>query len=174
MKPSGDDLLFIRRLSAKSTECLRGIREAGKRTAWEELGLIAETKPTTKRPGTHSRADERPVELYGNRDRAVVIPSRAHDRRRQKRIEREVQDEQPALGAEGKKACKLDSACQADAPAAATRLTTLQATDYRIEAQVEERPKYTRGRPKGGVKDGANETVEKPFFWFSSPRSKPP
>jgi transposase len=93
--------------------------------------------------------------LYGKRYRAVVIHSSAHDRRRQKRIERELQAESKSLATVMKQACKIDYACRADAEAAARRIANPKATYYRITAQVEERPKYKRGRPKGGVKEVA-------------------
>jgi len=151
----GDDILFISRLPASYNECQRVIGEAVKQDAWDEIGIIAETKPTRNRPGTHYRAYETEVELYGKRYRAVVVHSSAHDRRRQKRIERELQAEHKSMATEMKKACKIDYACHADAEAAATRIANTKATYYRIKAEVEERPKYKRGRPKGGVKEVA-------------------
>ena len=153
LKAIGDDILFMSRLPASYHECQRVIREAVRQAAWDEIGIIAETPPTKNRPGTSYRAYETEVELYGKRYRAVVIHSSAHDRRRQKRIERELQVEHKSLATEMKKACKIDYACQADAEAAAMRIANTKATYYRITAQVEERPKYKRGRPKGGVKE---------------------
>jgi transposase len=155
LKAMGDAILFISRLPASYNECQRVIGEAVRQDAWDEIGIIAETTPTKNRPGTHYRAYETEVELYGKRYRAVVIHSSAHDRRRQKRLERELQAEHKSLATEVKKACKIDYACQADAEAAAKRITNTKATYYRIEAEVEERPKYKRGRPKGGVKEVA-------------------
>jgi transposase len=155
LKAMGDAILFISRLPASYKECQRVIREAVRQDAWEMIGIITETTPTRNRPGTHYRAYETEVELYGKRYRAVVIHSTAHDRRRQKRIERELQAEYKSLAAEIKTACKIDYACHADAEAAAKRLASSQARYYTITAQVEERPKYKRGRPKGGVKEVA-------------------
>ena len=153
LKAIGDDILFISRLPANYNECQRVIQEAVKKNVWEEIGIIAETTPTKNRPGTHYRAYETEVELYGKQYRAVVIHSSAHDRRRQKRIERELQAEHKTLQAELKKTCKIDYACHADAEAATGRLANTKATYSTITAQVEERPKYKRGRPKGGVKE---------------------
>jgi transposase len=155
LKAIGDDILFISRLPATYNECQRVIREAVKQNIWDEIGIIAETKPTQQRPGTYYRAYETEVELYGKPYRAVVLHSSAHDRRRQKRLERELQAEHTSLQAEIKKACKIDYACRADAKAAAERLATTKASYYSITAQVEERPKYTRGRPKREGKEVA-------------------
>lgn len=126
-----------------------------KEDAWDEIGIIAATKPTQNRPGVSYRVYEAEVELYGKTYRAVVIHSSAHDRGRQKRIERELETEHKSLSAEMNKVCKIDDACEADAEAAATRLSTTKATYYTIEAAVHPCPKYKRGRPKDGVKEMA-------------------
>jgi transposase len=151
----GDAILFISRLPANYSECQRVIREAVRQDTWEEIGIIAETRPTKNRPGTYYRAYDTEVELYGKRYRALVIHSSAHDRRRQKRIARQLQAEHTRLLSEIKKACKIDYACQADAKAAAERIANTKASYYSLTVQVEERPRYKRGRPKGGVKEVA-------------------
>jgi transposase len=155
LKEIGDDILFISRLPASYTECQRVIREAVKKERWNGLGIMAETKPTKNRPGTCYRAYEADVELYGKTYRAVVIHSSAHDSRRQKRIERELQAEHKSLAAEMKKAGNIDYACKADAQAAVKRIAKTKAVYYNIKAEVQERPKYKRGRPKGGIKEVA-------------------
>jgi transposase len=156
LKEIGENTLFISRLPANYTECQRVIAEAVKHNSWETIGVIAETKPTRNRPGTHYRAYEATVELYEKTYRAVVIHSSAHDRRRQKRIDRELQAEHKRLTAAMKKACKIEYACQADAEAAVKRIAHTKATYYRIEAEVEKRPTYKRGRPKDGIKEVAH------------------
>jgi transposase len=149
----GDETLFISRLPANYNECARVIHEAVSHAGWEEIGIIAETKPTKNRPGTSYRSYETHVELYEKPYRAVVIHSSAHDSRRQKRIERELQTEHKDLRAEMKKAEKIDYACQADAQAAAMRLENAKSVYYQVTAEVQERPTYKRGRPKGGVRE---------------------
>lgn len=151
----GDDTLFISRLPASYTECQRVIGQAVKAQAWDEVGRLAETKPTKNRPGTSYRAYETAVELYEKTYRAVVIHSSAHDRRRQKRIARELEAEHKRLSAEMKKVCKIDYACEADAESAAKRISKTNATYSSVKAEVEKRPKYKRGRPKRGMKEVA-------------------
>ncbi len=153
LKTLGDGILFISRLPANYAECQRVIREAVDKNVWEEIGIIAETTPTQHRPGTSYRAYETEVELYEKQYRAVVIHSSAHDRRRQKRIERELQAESTNLQTDIKNALKIDYACHADAEAAAERLASTKSTDFTITAQVEERPTSKRGHPKGGIKE---------------------
>lgn len=155
LKALGDDTLFISRLPASYNECQRVIGQAVQAKAWDELGIIAETKPTKNRPGTYYRAYESEVELYEKKYRAVVIHSSAHDSRRQKRIERELEAEHTCLSAEMKKVCKIDYACEADAESAVKRISKTKATYYSVKAEVEKRPKYKRGRPKSGIKEVA-------------------
>ena len=85
------DTLFISRFPATSNACGRLIAEAVAHTMWDECGVIASTKPTKHRPVTSYKADEGEVTLSGTAYRAVVIHSSAQDKRRQQRLEREIQ-----------------------------------------------------------------------------------
>lgn len=155
LKALGADILFITRLPATYNECERVIRDAVTQNSWEDIGVIAETKPTQNRPGTSYRACESEVTLYGTSYRAVIVHSSAHDRRRQKRLDRALQKEQKSLQTEVKTQCQQDYACDADASAAAERLAQTRTNYFTITTQVEERPKYKRGRPKRGIKEVA-------------------
>ena len=77
------DTLFITRLPATYNECGRLMTEAVAHNAWEEVGVLAHTKPTTHRPGTSYKASEGEVTLYGTPYRAVVVRSSAQDKRQQ-------------------------------------------------------------------------------------------
>jgi hypothetical protein len=46
------DTLFITRLPATYSACGRGIAEAVAHNVWEEVGVLAQTPPTKRRPGT--------------------------------------------------------------------------------------------------------------------------
>jgi hypothetical protein len=72
------DTLFITRLPATYNECGRLITEAVAHNAWEEVGVLAHTKPTKHRPVTSYKASEGKVTLYGTPYRAVVVHSSAH------------------------------------------------------------------------------------------------
>ena len=89
----GDGTLFISRLPANYKECLRVIKDAIEKDQWQDLGILSQTKPTVKRPAAHYKAYESEVELHGKKYRAVVIHSSAHDKRRQKRIDRELKSD---------------------------------------------------------------------------------
>jgi len=141
------DTLFISRLPATYTECGRVIQEAVTQETWEDVGVIALTKPTQHRPGTSYKVSERTVTLYEKTYRAVVVHSSAHDQRRQKRIARELQASYTALQTATRVAAKQDYFCRADAEAAAAELRAMQTDYHGVDVAVEERPQYGKGRP---------------------------
>lgn len=141
------DTLFITRLPATYSECERVIGEAVARNPWEEVGVLAQTPPTQRRPGTCYKVAEDVVTLYGKAYRAVVVHSRSQDQRRHKRWAREVQEASTTLGTIVREAAKQEYFCRADAEAAAEQLRTLQSAYHRVEVVVEERPQYGAGRP---------------------------
>jgi len=67
------DTLVITRLPATYNECGRLIAEAVAHNAWEDVGVLAHTKPTKHRPATAYKASEGEVTLYGTAYRAVVV-----------------------------------------------------------------------------------------------------
>ena len=153
----GKDILFISRLPATFKECDRAIKEAVKKDAWEDVGVIAKTKQTAKRPAAHYKSYETEVTLYGQTYRAVVIHSSAHDRRRRKRIERKLLEEKKTLTGKCGEVAKTDYFCREDAKAAANKLSAEPSTYYRINTQVKEKPIYGKGRPR---KDGFQKIKE--------------
>ena len=157
LKTMGQDILFISRLPATFNECDRAIKEAVQKDDWKDVGVIAKTKPTKKRPAAYYRSYETEVTLYGETYRAVVIHSSAHDRRRQKRIERKLLEERKTLTGKCNEISKLDYFCREDAEAAANKLSEESCTYYDINTQVEEKPIYGKGRPR---KDGFREVKE--------------
>lgn len=153
----GDETLFITRLPATFGEHQRLIEEAVQSESWQDYGILAATEPTKNRPGVHYRGHETTVSLYEKTLRAVVVHSSAHDRRRQKRLDREVIQEQATWS---KKLAQLDKTlyfCEADAQAAMARLQEETLRFHDIELLAEERPLYARGRPKA---DGSRALKE--------------
>jgi len=157
LKAIGEDILFISRLPATYKECDRAIKEAVQKDAWEDAGVIAKTKPTAKRPAAYYKSYETEVTLYGKTYRAVVIHSSAHDRRRQKRIERKLVEEKKTLTGKCNEVTKPDYFCREDAEAAANRLSEEPCLYYEINTRVEEKPIYGKGRPR---KDGFQKIRE--------------
>jgi transposase len=141
------DTFFISRLPATYSECGRIIQEAVAHDAWEEVGVLAQTKPTKKRPGTFYKVYEGAVTLYEQPYRAVVVQSSAQDKRRLKRFDRECQASYTILQAAARAAAKQEYFCRADAEVAAEALRARQTDYHQVEVAVEERPKYAKGRP---------------------------
>jgi transposase len=157
LKTIGKDILFISRLPANFKECDRVIKEAVSKDAWEDIGVIAETEPTQKRPAAYYKSYETEVTLYDEIYRAVVIHSSAHDKRRQKRIERILAEEKKTITEKCNKVVKLEYFCREDAEAAAKMLSKEVCKYYEISTRVEENPVYGRGRPR---KNGFREVKE--------------
>ena len=149
----GDSTLFISRLPASYKECLRVIKDAIEKDQWQDLGILAITRPTVKRPAAHYKAYESEVKIHDTNYRAIVIHSSAHDKRRKKRIERELKADRKTLEHQCKEICKKDFYCLADAQAAEEDLRKTNSKYYIINSEVEERPKYKVGRPKGGIRE---------------------
>jgi transposase len=141
------DTLFITRLPAAYSECGRVIADAVAHNHWEEVGVLAQTLPTKHRPGTFYKVAEGEVNLYGKAYRAVVVHSSSQDQRRQKHLEREFQASHATLEATVREVARQEYFCHADAEAAAAKLRAVPSAYHRVEAVVEERPKYGPGRP---------------------------
>jgi transposase len=147
----GDTTLFLTRLPANFAEHERVIREAVVQNQWVDYGRLALSRPTPKRPGTTYRGDETTVTLYGQSYRAVVVHSSAHDRRRQKRLERRLAEERNAWTKRLQKEQKTLYFCRADAEAAAEALQSEARHYHDLVVTVEERPRYARGRPRANA-----------------------
>jgi transposase len=144
----GDKTLFITRLPATFGQHQQLIEQAVQTRSWQDYGIPAATAPTRNRPGVHYRGYEATVSLYGQTYRAIVTHSSAHDRRRQKRLDREVEREHNSWS---KKLAQLEKTlyfCLADTEAAVTGVQKESPRYHDLELKIEERPLYARGRPK--------------------------
>src|SRR3989454_6937572 len=90
-RPPRSTLFPYTTLFRSYNECGRLITEAVARDTWEDVGVLAHTKPTKHRPATVYKAYEGAVTLYGTPYRAVVVHSSAQDKRRQQRLARDIQ-----------------------------------------------------------------------------------
>ena len=141
------DTLFITRLPATYNECGRLIAAAVAHNAWEDVGVLAQTKPTKHRPATSYKASEGEVTLYGTVYRAVVIHSSAQDKRRQQRLARDIQTSYSTMQTTVRTAEQQEYFCRADADAAAAQLRAVHTPYHLVDVTVEEQPVYGRGRP---------------------------
>lgn len=143
-----DKIHFITRLPATYTEHDRVVREAVAAGQWVDYGTLAQTPSTPKRPAARYRGYETSVCLYGTRYRAIVVHSSAHDRRRLKRLSRQIQDERKACTLNLRNLAKTFFFCREDAQGAAHQLASQPLRYHAYELQVVERPRYARGRPR--------------------------
>jgi transposase len=146
-------ILFISRLPATYNECNRLIKEAVSKNEWEDQSVIAITKPTAKRPAVRYKTYETETTLHGEKYRAIVVHSNAHDKRRQKKIDRELKREYDALKSRIKVIKKQEFFCEADALKAIDELKNFKKKYYSLNSKVIEIPKYMKGRPKGGIRE---------------------
>jgi transposase len=118
------ETLFITRLPATYSECARVIAEAVSHNGWEEVGVLAQTKPTKHRPAAAYKVAENVVTLYGKSYRAVVVHSSTQEPRRQKHLARELQASYATLEAAVHEAAQQEYFCRADAgfPIAAAKI----------------------------------------------------
>ena len=151
----GNKVHFLSRLPANFKECARVIEQAvdADDDQWIDVGTLAKTPPTGKRPAAHYRVFETRVSLYGTDYRAVVVHSSAHDKRRHKRIDRVLEEKYKQLVTMAKETSSSEFFCQADARLAAEQLSShAQGSYHQIQVEVVEQPKFGRGRPP---KDGS-------------------
>lgn len=166
----GDETLFISRLPATFGEHQRLIDEAVQSESWDDYGVLASTAPTRNRPGVHYRGYETTATLCGRTYRALVTHSSAHDRRRQKRLDREVEQEHCVWVKKLTEVQKTLYFCTADARQAMAKLQDESPHYHDIELTMKERPLYARGRPKA---DGSRTLKEMRYAIEGAVRQKP-
>lgn len=154
LEKAGTNTKFISRLPATYNECSRAIQDAVKTDEWVDIGIVAETEATEKRPAAHYKAFDTTVALYETAYRAIVIHSSAHDKRRHKRIDRLLKKNKKEIEQLAQKLITEPYYCEADAQAAVEKLSQLPKKSdlFQISISVEKVAKYRRGRPKIGEK----------------------
>ena len=138
--------LFVTRLPATYSECARAIAEAVDGETWTHLGCLAENASAKNRPCAVYRIMEKSVVLYGEKYRAVVVHSNAHDKRRQKKLEKNIRKSHGDILKEtAANPCRFF--CRADADATATRAGKLSGKLHKVTVTVSAEELPTRGRP---------------------------
>jgi transposase len=141
---------FITRLPANYNECERAILAAIDAEQWTEVGCISSTPGSKNRPNAHYRVHEEEVTLYEKSHRAIVVHSSAHDKRRQKRLERELTASEKEARDQLANINKERFFCRADAEQAALKLMSKTKQYHQLAIEVIECPSYARGRPVKG------------------------
>ncbi len=150
-KAEENKICFLSRFPANFKECGRVIREAVDADNWEEIGAISKGAGSKKRPPAYYRAFDSNVTVDGKSHRAVVIHSSAHDRRRQKRIDRMLKIDKANLDKKIKEITKTPFQCRPDADAATAGLIHVARKSlHQVSVEVSKVPRFGRGRPKIG------------------------
>ena len=143
---------FITRLPATYKAEKEAIEAAFEADKWEHPGALAQTVDASKnRPSARYKIHETTIELYGRTYRAIVTHSSSHDKRRTKKLDKQIAAEKDDFAKLHKKLTKDDFACRADALGRVeTLLRDERFKHHELRAQVIEEPIYARGRPKAG------------------------
>jgi len=149
---------FITRLPATYNECGRVILDAVEADQWQDIDYLAQVQPTKNRPNAVYRIYNSTVTLYDEEYRAVVIHSDANDKRRQKRLERDVARSFKAINGLKKLAEKQSYACREDAEMMAEKERNKTTDFHAMEVTVTENHRYAPGRPKKGEQRSPVET----------------
>jgi transposase len=154
LKKAGESTKFLSRLPATYKECRRAIQKAVQKSTWIDIGKLNETDDTQKRPAAYYKAFDTTVELNDKTYRAIVIHSSAHDKRRHKRIDKLLKKNKEDLKKMVKKVIAATYFCEADALAAAEKISRIPGKSdcYIIETSMRKEKKYRPGRPKKGEK----------------------
>lgn len=140
------DNRFISRLPATFSACDLAIQEAIARDAWSEPQVLQEIPSSPSRPPAQYKAYETTVEIDGNAYRAVVIHSSAHDKRRQKKVERQLVSSHAALEKKIKK-LRTEYFCEADAQSAVEDVRKNKNGLHVIHGDIQEYVSRRPGRP---------------------------
>jgi len=148
-------LLFVSLLPQIYNECKNAITQAVQADDWQEIGTISDQPTTPNRKPASYKAFETTVTLYGKQYRVIVVHSDAHDKRRQKKVDKQIKKDLEETLKLKQELEKIDYACLPDAQAAIKRVGS--GTFHKLKATPQDRPQYHRGRPK---KDGTRSLKE--------------
>ena len=139
------DNLFITRLPFSYKEANRVVEEAVGKDGW--IAVDAEPRSPGSRPPANYRVSQGAVTLYGREYRAVVVHSDAHDKRRQKKLDRLLSESLAEAGSILEDAGGIEYFCREDAQAAADKLASGGSSCHYCDCEVKEKVTYYRGRP---------------------------
>jgi transposase len=143
-------ILFVSRLPMTYRECAVAISRAVEMNAWLGIGRISDQPETKNRKPASYRAHETRVTIYETEYRAVVVHSDAHDARRRKKVEKQIESDTLDLEKAIKELGKIEYACLPDAQAAVKRLP--KGRYHSLKAVVQPKARFGRGRPRSDGK----------------------
>lgn len=139
---------FITRLPASYKAHSEAVDAALKADKWETIGTLNQTTTSSNRPAAEYKVNEQEIELYGKKYRAIVVHSSSHDKRRTKRIEREIREAAAKISAACKQGHKDRYQCQDDAKESLKKLKQdYQGGLWEVTGEIEEIKVYGPRRP---------------------------
>ena len=142
---------FVTRLPASYNVHAEAIDAALKADKWEALGALNQTPASAKRPAALYKIAQQPLELYGQRYRAIVVHSSNHDKRRQKRIDRQLEQAQKKAERAIKSASREVYSCEKDAHAALIKLQTAYSAElWQVSGKLKSTNIYAPGKVAAG------------------------
>lgn len=154
---------FISRLPANFAVCDQAIQEAVARDDWSDIQILQEIAPSPKRPPARYKACETTVEIDGSVYRAVVIHSSAHDKRRQIKVEKQLETARSALEKDLRKR-QTEFFCEADAQRAIDDARRRKGALFTLNGEIQAVAVRRPGRPP---KDQPAPTVQRYLVTWS-------
>lgn len=145
LKAIGDNR-FITRLPANYSACESAIDHAVASNSWEELGTLNEIPTSKTRPSAIYKAFETNVILHDMPFRAIVIHSSSHDKRRQKKLAKQIVLSFTDINKKLKK-ITVQYYCEDDAKLAAEKIEKYTTRLHRVIPIISEVTVPKRGRP---------------------------
>jgi len=137
--------LFISRLPATYNETGRVIADAVRQGKWRDVETGVQSSGSKK--AAKYRVCEMDVTIKKKSYRAIVVHSDAHDKRRQKRLDRMLAESHEQAEKTLKRAVKVEYFCREDAEAAVEKLHGEKSPFHRCQCRAVEKKTYSRGRP---------------------------
>lgn len=144
-----DDSPFVTRLPASYKVHAEAVETALEADEWEVLGTLNQGPASTsaKRPAAVYKVASSPINLYGRDYRGIVIHSSNHDKRRHKRIERQLAKAQKQARQAIKAAQRDTYSCEKDAHAALAKLQKKHCGElWEIHGKLDPKSIYAPGK----------------------------
>lgn len=142
---------FVTRLPASYKVHAEVIDAALAADAWETVGTLNQTPASTRRPAAIYKVAEGQVELYGRSYRAIVVHSSNHDKRRQKRIDRQLEKARENATRAVKAVGRETFSCEKDARARLQKLQAAFAGElWCVSGELEPQKVYVSGKVAAG------------------------
>jgi len=139
---------FISRMPATFSMVDALISEAVAKKSFTDIGILSEQN---KEKSAFYKSYEREVSIEGSIYRAVIIHSDFYDKRKKKKIEKEILKDLEIAKKTAKKLNSTQYFCKKDALAAAEKAASPKY--HKLKIDIEEKKIYKKGRPKNKQKE---------------------